>query len=189
MRFRDYQISQAADFARAKHAANGQTYDGKPYFVHLEAVSEVLRRFGHYGTKVHVVGFLHDTVEDTDTTKEEIAERFGEEIADLVWRVTDEPGLPNRKARHEATWPRTAEKEESIIVKLADVIANFEMCIRRNDRRIHMYHKEWPDFRAALYKPGVADEMWTWLDYLHARVPAEDKEWSKKSSAAKQGLG
>src|SRR4051812_16593177 len=85
----------ARAFAEERHG--GQRYGDAPYVTHLAHVRKVLARFGHGGAFA-VAAWLHDTVEDTKTTRAEIATRFGEEVAALVWAVT---GVgDNRKARN-----------------------------------------------------------------------------------------
>jgi hypothetical protein len=88
-------------FAEERHAA--QRYGDQPYTVHLEHVRAVLASFGHGGA-LGVAAWLHDTVEDTATTREEIAERFGEDVAALVWAVTGTG--KNRKERNASAYEK-----------------------------------------------------------------------------------
>ena len=91
-----YNFKIAADFASKAHA--NQKYGDKPYTVHLEHVVEVLRRFDYVETTLICAAWLHDTLEDTKTTSEEIENIFGKEICELVQCVTNKPGK-NRKER------------------------------------------------------------------------------------------
>src|SRR5690242_15177660 len=109
-------------FAVMKHG--NQTYSGcLPYSHHLAAVESVLRRFGVTSQYMLEAAWLHDTMEDTGTKKKEIAEFFGDNVAELVEAVTNEPGT-NRKVRNALTYPKIRAYPEATLLKLADRIAN-----------------------------------------------------------------
>lgn len=148
-----------------------QKYGDHPYHEHLEEVVQILQRFGAHldneaTAPLLVAGWLHDTVEDTALTREEVEARFGAVVATLVWRVTDEPGR-NRKERKAATYGKLAECEDAVILKLADRIANVESSIREHPGLLQMYRKEHETFEAAL-RPRCQSEMalrmWAFLD-------------------------
>lgn len=151
-------------FATVKHGS--QLYGGLPYTHHLAAVEAVLRRFGHGDNhptdrELLTAAWLHDVVEDTGTKIKEIAEMFGERVANLVGAVTNEPG-ENRKIRAALTYPKTRSVAGAVCLKLADRIANVE----HGGKLLEMYRKEYADFRRALYTPGDCDTMWAHLDAL-----------------------
>ncbi len=69
-------------------AHEGQTrYSGDPYFIHVLAVAEKLAAMG-FGPRTVAAALLHDTIEDTDVTAEQIKKEFGEEVLFLVEGVT-----------------------------------------------------------------------------------------------------
>lgn len=142
----------ARRFAEERHA--GQRYGDCPYLVHLDAVRCVLQDFG-YGGALGAAAWLHDVVEDTPTSRDEVASRFGEEVASLVWAVT---GIGrNRKERCSSAYEKIRAHPAAATLKLADRIANVEAS--RGSRRLLMYRAEWPAFREAL--SGMGDErMW-----------------------------
>lgn len=89
-------LLKAADFAAKKHK-NQRRKDSEqsPYINHPIGVAHILTEEG--GVKdvsVLITALLHDTVEDTDTSFEEIELHFGREVADLVAEVTDDKSLP-----------------------------------------------------------------------------------------------
>src|SRR5580692_5876723 len=90
------QIVAAARFAAERHAGHrrkGRT--AEPYVNHLLEVAELLARTaGALDTNLIVAALLHDTIEDVGVTREELAERFGEDVAALVAEVTDDKSLP-----------------------------------------------------------------------------------------------
>jgi len=157
-------INKAADYAREKH--KGMKYDNKDFFdTHVRNVVDVLQRFNP--TDVEICGaHLHDTIEDTDATFEEIVLLFGEEIADIVSRVTDKPGS-NRLERHLNTYYILRRNPSAIKVKLADRISNMSRSVGLSFA--NMYAKEYTAFKFALYDGNHLD-MWAELDMLFNNI-------------------
>lgn len=154
-------VKEAEAFAVRAHAA--QKYGDGPYEIHLRHAVRVLEEEGLSQSPVlQAATWLHDTVEDTNTSLEEIDIRFGAEVKDIVWRVTDEPGA-NRKERKLKTYPKIQGHRGATIVKLCDRIANVEAS-KTNPSKLDMYLKEYPDFRTHLFIPGLADALWARLD-------------------------
>jgi (p)ppGpp synthase/HD superfamily hydrolase len=143
----------ARAFAVACHAQ--QRYGESPYEVHLQAVRAVLRDFGHGGA-LAVAAWLHDVVEDTSTSRAEVEQHFGTEVAELVWAVT---GIGhNRKARNASAYEKIRQYPPAATLKLADRIANVEASAAM-PQKLQMYRSEWPSFHGALH--GLGDErMW-----------------------------
>lgn len=147
-------------FATVKHT--GQLYSSLPYTHHLAAVENVLRRFGVSDETLLTAAWLHDVVEDTNTSLTEVEEMFGSKVAQLVHAVTNENGS-NRKTRNLLTYPKIrAIGTDAIKLKLADRIANVEA----GGNLFKMYKKEYGDFRQALFIEGQNEEMWHYLDML-----------------------
>ncbi len=152
--------------ALATTAHEGQMYGDQPYTKHLAEVVGVLQRFHIDDTDLLVAAWLHDVVEDTETTLESIELMFGRRVRTLVHCVTNEEGK-NRKERHEKTYPKIVANDDAITLKLADRIANTEASIMQNDEnKMKMYAKEYAAFRAMLHKKGTHDSMWRHLDFL-----------------------
>jgi (p)ppGpp synthase/HD superfamily hydrolase len=169
--FRMDAVNKAMNFAIAKHG--DQKYGGdKPYVYHLNCVFMVLRRFGVDNEALLQAAFLHDVIEDTNTTYEEVEATFGNEVAELVEAVTNEEGI-NRKERHLKTYPKIRAVHNSIILKLADRIANVEETFKnkdsRNEKLFAMYVQEHRNFKHELYHPGqspIAHQMWVHVHML-----------------------
>lgn len=157
-------IKAAQAFATTAHG--DQMYgENVPYIVHLGHVAEVLTRFGFDSDDLIVSAWLHDTVEDTDATITQIELMFGRNVADIVGRVTNEPGK-NRKERHAKTYPKIQASLDATTLKLADRIANVEASVEDQSKQLKMYRKEHEAFKSLLYKPGVHDRMWRHLDFI-----------------------
>jgi (p)ppGpp synthase/HD superfamily hydrolase len=173
-------IKEAREFAIIKHG--DQKYgDDKPYVVHLDGVSEVLSKYGftqEMFPHLHIVAYLHDTMEDTQTTSFEISEKFGSEVLKDVWALTEEPGK-NRKERHQKTFPKLFKRWTARCVKLADRISNVDNCTdfvftlsKKHQGLFDMYKKEYPEFFQMMYfgSDGL-ENMWNHLNMILTRRP------------------
>lgn len=156
-------LQQARDFAIRVHG--DQLYGDRPYAYHLDAVVDLLKP---YGEAAQVAGYLHDVVEDTEVTVDEVAEIFGPLIAACVGILTDEPG-DNRKARKVKTYKKmsavTGEEELALIVKAADRLANMEACIADEKQDLlQTYKNEHEAFRKAVFRDGLCPDLWERLE-------------------------
>ncbi len=155
-------VDLAADARRFALAAHGdQRYGAHPYVHHLDAVVAVLARFGITHPELVAAAWLHDVVEDTQVTRDDIAERFGDRVAGIVWALTD-ADAPDRASRKRVTYERIAVTPDAATVKVADRIANCE----EPGRQIEMYRAEQPAFRAAMVTGGAPAPMLAHLDTL-----------------------
>ncbi|MCX8076276.1 MAG: bifunctional (p)ppGpp synthetase/guanosine-3',5'-bis(diphosphate) 3'-pyrophosphohydrolase [Aquificaceae bacterium] len=82
----DELVKKAIDFVQEKHSGQFRK-SGEPYVVHPLEVALYLSELGMDKTTV-IAGLLHDVLEDTNTTYEELKENFGKEVADIVEGVT-----------------------------------------------------------------------------------------------------
>lgn len=119
---------RAAEFAIAAHELIGQKrkYTGEPYWKHPEAVAEYVRHAG--GTpEMIAAAWLHDTLEDTNATREEIEAAFGTRVLMLVLSLTDvsHPMMGNREQRKAIDRLHTAMTcPQAKTIKLADLLDN-----------------------------------------------------------------
>jgi guanosine-3',5'-bis(diphosphate) 3'-pyrophosphohydrolase len=119
-------ILAAARFAADRHRAQkrkGKT--GEPYVNHLLEVAELIAS-GSDGTDTNLIAaaLLHDTVEDTATTSDEIRERFGEDVSRLVAEVTDDKSLPKATRKALQVSQASHKTGRAATIKLADKISN-----------------------------------------------------------------
>ena len=157
--------------AFAAEAHGDQRYGQAPYVTHLDDVVALLDAYGH--GEAALSGYLHDVIEDTEITFEDVAAAFCEAVAHAVAFCTDAPG-PNRKARKAATYARMAEDiaagapavEMGIVTKVADRLANVTASAQRRPDLLKKYRGEQTALRGALYVPGLCDAMWDRLEAL-----------------------
>lgn len=121
-------IYQAYLFASEKHK-NQVRKSGDLYIVHLLGVARILSELNTGPTTI-IAGLLHDTIEDTDTTEEEITEKFGKEVCYLVQGVTkvtrlsDYHNVDFEAESHRKIFIAMAKDIRVIIIKLADRLHN-----------------------------------------------------------------
>lgn len=161
------EVREARAFASGAHAAAGQRYGDRPYYVHLAEVVDTLLSYGYRRDRVVMAAaWLHDVVEDTQVTVDDICEMFCEDVARLVDAVSDRPGA-DRASRKAETYSRLAQTPHAIPVKLADRMANVRACIRGDQHRLRrMYCEEDRAFQDALR--GVSADRRVgrmWRDY------------------------
>lgn len=121
-------IADAFNFAHQLHAGQKRA-SGEPYILHPVAVATILKDLGS-APEMIAAGFLHDVIEDTAVTLEELENRFGKEVRDLVEGVTklSKFNFDSKTERLAENFRRMflamAQDIRVIIVKLADRLHN-----------------------------------------------------------------
>jgi len=142
-------------------------YGAHPYSVHLDAVASIAKK---YGETAEAVAYLHDVVEDTEITHEEIEKQFGSLISKCVAILTDEPGQ-NRKERKSKTYAKMAsvnvEENLALLVKAADRLANLRASVSdKNYKLVEMYKSEYPVFKSSVYRENLCEEIWQEIESI-----------------------
>ena len=139
-------LMEATLFAAEKHRDQRRKDARKtPYINHPIAVVNLLANVGQItDLETLQAGMLHDTVEDTDTSPEELEERFGFGVCSLVLEVTDDKGLEKqeRKRLQVEHAPHLSPRAKTI--KVADKIANVSDLLNSPPA-------DWPDERMQQY--------------------------------------
>lgn len=122
-------IESAYEFAKVAHASHLR-YSGEPYINHLTVVGKKLAEMG-MGARTIAAGLLHDTIEDTEATSEEIREKFGDEILFLVEGVTKLSSVRYYGSdRHNESLRKlfvaTSQDIRVLIIKLVDRLHNMQ---------------------------------------------------------------
>lgn len=137
-------ILHAVTFACVKHDGQKRKYDGLPYITHPLAVARIVMNV--YGNKEMIMAsILHDTLEDTQTTYDELKEVFGKKVADMVAELTYTSKLSegNRAKRKEIDRQHTAKASpEAKTVKLADLIHNSMSIVKEDKKFAKVYLRE-----------------------------------------------
>lgn len=120
-------ISRALNFAIKAHGNQTRKGDGKPYIVHPIEVAVIVAKVIPNNDYVIASALLHDTVEDTDTTLEDIEKEFGYTVVKIVGDLTEkDKSLPWRKRKMLAIAHIKEMDEWSLIVKTADKLQNLK---------------------------------------------------------------
>jgi (p)ppGpp synthase/HD superfamily hydrolase len=120
------EVLRAARFAAERHATQKRKgAAAEPYINHLIEVAQLVSMaIPEQDANLVMAALLHDTIEDTETTREELIDRFGSDVANLVVEMTDDKSLPKqeRKRLQIENAPKKSERAQTI--KLADKISN-----------------------------------------------------------------
>lgn len=123
----------AIKFATSKHVTKHQKVPGTnlPYVVHLSNVAMEIFIAGLHTDDFDLeyavqVALLHDTLEDTETTYQELSDTFGRAIADGVQALTKDKGLPKEQRTRNCLTRIRKRPKEVWAVKLADRITNLQ---------------------------------------------------------------
>lgn len=117
-------VKSAELFAKNKHAGQFREDGITPYSKHLDDVVNRLKSLGVIDEQIFCTGWLHDTIEKTETTFDDLYEQFESEIAVLVSSISKDMTL-TRKKREKAYATQLKESSFSAkLIKLCDVSAN-----------------------------------------------------------------
>lgn len=168
-------LLQAASFAAKKHTSQKRKgAAGEPYINHPLEVANLLANVGKIDDyNVLIAAILHDTIEDTETTREELTELFGKEVCEMVSEVTDDKNLPKseRKQLQIEHAPHLSNGAKAI--KLCDKISNIRDVTENpphdwsNERRLE--YVIWGENVVAGMR-GVNAELERHFDELTARA-------------------
>jgi len=117
-------IIEAELFAKDKH--RNQKYGNEPYTKHLEAVVTRLKAIGITDEDVLCAAWLHDTIEDTGTTFDEIYQRFGRNIAVLVSSLSKNTSLPKKEKERQYIEQLKNAPWQAQLIKLCDISSNLK---------------------------------------------------------------
>ena len=119
-------VSEAAELAAHRHKGMARKGRGnEPYINHLAEVANLLATATN-GADAELVaaGWMHDTIEDTDTTREELAQKFSERIASLVVECTDDMSQSKAERRQKQIEDAPHKSPGAKLIKIADKISN-----------------------------------------------------------------
>jgi len=121
---------EALQFSAEKHRGQKRKDGDTAYINHPIAVAHILKHVGDVADPIVLCSaLLHDTLEDTQTTRDDLAVRFGEDIAEVVYEVSDDLTLKADKSRDAERKQleidhATKLSQQARLVKIADKIAN-----------------------------------------------------------------
>ena len=117
-------LETAEQFAKQKHVGMTRN-DGKtPYFEHLKGVVDRLKNLGIADDDVLSAAWLHDIIEKTNTTFDDMEKRFDSKVAVLVLALSKDISLPKAKQEEQYVKQLKEASFEAKIIKLCDISAN-----------------------------------------------------------------
>lgn len=145
--FKNKIVVKADAFAAEAHGSIGQVrkYSGEPYIEHPREVAAIVAGALPGDHEAVAAALLHDVVEDTPHTIDDIAAEFGSAIAGLVFEVTDvsRPADGNRKVRKEIDRLHIARaSSRGQTIKLADLISNSQSIVAYDPGFAKVYLRE-----------------------------------------------
>ena len=115
-----------AIFATLKHQGQKRKgSDESPYIIHPLKVAKIIMEIGGiYDKNIITAALLHDTIEDTKTTQEELVNLFGEQVTDIVLEVSDDKTLKKMERKRLQILHAPYLSYEAKVIKLADKLDN-----------------------------------------------------------------
>lgn len=119
-------LIKAINFAAKKHRSQKRKgADGEPYINHPLEVLNLLTSVGKIEDfNILIAAVLHDTIEDTETTEEEISKLFGAEVCKVVLELTDDKSLPKPARKQLQIEHAPYLSKDAKQIKLCDKISN-----------------------------------------------------------------
>lgn len=147
-------IAHAATFAAKKHQGQYRKSSGAPYIVHPRGVFKILKDIKIKDNQVLISAYLHDTIEDTKTSYNEIKNEFSKEVADMVKQLTNDKKEILKVGKPEYLLNKMIKMSDgSLIIKLADRLQNVS------------------DIMLSSHK--FAEKMWSQTYYILKRLKTE----------------
>jgi GTP diphosphokinase / guanosine-3',5'-bis(diphosphate) 3'-diphosphatase len=184
-----------ADAYNASHAAHrGQTRkSGEPFVYHPLATADVLAELRLDPTTI-AAALLHDVLEDTGVTKEELAERFGDEVAEIVDGVTKLKRLPSgnlEEAQAESLRKMIVAMSRDvrvIIIKLADRLHNMRtLAYLKRETQLRKATETLEIYAPLAHRLGIYSIKWELEDLSFATLHPRRYEEIKSLVAARRG--
>lgn len=159
--------AKARKYAEHCHSSTNHFYDDHPYTFHLQMVRDAAKRFIHlipveYQDIVLAGCWVHDTIEDTRQTYNDVKSNTTEEVAEIAYALTNEKGKNRTERANEKYYIGIKSTPFAVFVKLCDRIANIEYSKMKGGKMISLYKKENINFEKKLYSP-LYEEMFAYI--------------------------
>lgn len=175
---------EAIRFAVNAHQSTNHLYDGLPYIVHLSMVVNYATKYSHLlpskDCKGEVIAacWLHDTIEDCRVTYNDLKKVVGENIANIVYAVTNEKGKTRGERANDKYYKEMRQEPWACFVKMCDRLANVSYGLQSNSSMFFQYKEENEEFIKKLFPTTFAAsyhrEM---IDDLNEMLNQNNKPW------------
>lgn len=152
-------------------AHKNQRYGDRAYSTHLYDVATLTMQVQDPVLNrdfLNIVSWLHDILEDTGVTADDLLDKFGPLVAATVEIITDPSDAPNRRQKKAIMNNRLRLVDVStiigrcaLIVKAADRLANIRFSeLSQNEGKLKMYRKEHDAFQESVWRPDICPHLW-----------------------------
>lgn len=145
-------VEYAASFAADKHKGQYRKEGNLLYISHLVAVALILQKY-NFSEEIIAAGLLHDTLEDTETTQEEVLENFGQEILNMILQVTNDVNLNWKEKKQKYIDTVRLASNGAQAIALADKIHNMQSLLSNLEDL-------GPEKVWAFFNAGKEDKLW-----------------------------
>jgi len=150
-------ISKARAYATLKHFEANHKYDGQPYDVHLMAVYEFACKYIHLlpdnktVSDILAAAWVHDVIEDTRQTYNDVKNVLGERVADLAYALTNEKGKNRKERANDKYYEGIRNTPFATYLKICDRMANVTYSKQHKSNMLNGYRKEHDEFKKQLW--------------------------------------
>lgn len=164
-------VSKARAYAILKHNGVNQKFDGHRYSFHLQGVYEVAKEFSDIlppqdVDEVLVACWVHDILEDTHETYNDIKKVLGEVAAEYSFALQNEKGRNRAERANAKYYAGIKNYRHATFIKLCDRIFNTRYSKEKGSSMFGKYKSEFPEFKSKLYD-GRYQELWNELEKLY----------------------
>lgn len=159
-------------YAIDAHQNTNHLYDDNPYTYHLGMVVNYAFKYLHIipeyqQDNIIAACWLHDTIEDTRKTYNDIMSVSNSTVADIVYALTNEKGKNRKERANDKYYEGIRNTPFAVFVKLCDRLANVKYSIETKSRMKDVYEKENNDFIESLFDGDVLSGYDCMVDELN----------------------
>lgn len=140
-----------------QHEQTNHRYGDMSYTHHLDSVFKVANMFSSLSPldwdKTSLAAYGHDLIEDTRNTYNDVKAVLGEEVADIIYALTNEKGKNRAERANDKYYALIRATKGAVFIKLCDRIANIEYAVKTDSKMLKMYEKENESFLKNLFPP------------------------------------
>jgi len=168
---RKINVEKARTYAIKHHGE--QMFGEQPYYYHLDMVHSIVVQFG-LGEEYEIAAYLHDLLEDTELTKKELSQEFGEEIAEMVFCVS---GFgENRQEKQKDIHNKMKNNIKSVNLKMCDRLANLKTSKINKPKLYQRYCKEHEDFQLDIIFSQGNEDLFKEIQIALGKIEIRNKK-------------
>jgi len=164
-------IKKAFDLVYEKHRNQKRKLQNIPYIVHILDVTSILMK-NNCSERVIVSGILHDIIEDTDVTIDEIRNQFGTEVSEIVSKLSEDKSKTWEERKQKNMDTLMHGSEEMMLVRCADILSNAKDLI--------FYIDVYGEDMWSLFKRGKDKQEWYYRGLLDSLVVIKNYQMYKE---------